>query len=170
MAADIYVMGTNHPLQCGRADVPKTSVASYESELRTALDKYNIKRVAEEMSPDGRKEHKVSKTVAQRVAKELGLPYQAVDLTNKDRARLSLGDSTVLQVTRSFKIQNAGPFRQGFDDLADGIRERIWIARILSEEQWPVFLICGSEHAVSIRRLWRCMGFVTKLVHLDYEP
>jgi hypothetical protein len=170
MAADIYVMGTSHPLQCGRADVPKSSVASYETELRTALDKYKIKRVAEEMSPDGLKEHDVSETVAQRVANELGLPYQAVDLTKEDRAGLSLDDSTLLQVMRSFKIQDGGPLRQGFDDLADGIRERLWIARILSREHWPVFLICGSEHAVSLRRLWRCMGFATKLVHLDYEP
>ncbi|SRR6266496_1254449 len=170
MSADIYVMGTSHPLQCGRADLPKGIVASFESELRRVLKKYRIKRVAEEMSLDGLKEEEVSETVAQRMARKLKIAYQAIDLTKEERAGLSLNDSTLFQVMRSFKIEDGGPLQQGFDDLADGIRERIWIARILAGSQWPVFLICGSEHAVSVRRLWRCMGFASKLVHLDYEP
>lgn len=170
MAADIYVMGTSHPLQCGNADLPARSVASFESELRSVLDKYKINRIAEEMSADGLREQKVSETIAERVAGELKIPYQAVDLTNEERSALSLDDSTLFQVMSSFKIEDGGPLRQGFDDLADGIRERIWIARILSKEYWPVFFICGSNHSVSIRRLWRSMGFASKLVHLDYEP
>lgn len=170
MAADIYVMGTSHPLQCGSADLPESSVASLESELRKGLDKYKINRVAEEMSTDGLRTYKVSETIAERVARELGIPYQAVDLTNDERSALSLDDSTLFQVMSSFKIQDGGPLRQGFDDLTDGIRERIWIARILSKEHWPVFFLCGSNHSVSVRRLWRCMGFASKLVHVDYEP
>ncbi len=170
MPADIYIIGTSHSLQCGSSNIPEHSVASFEAELRMCLDKYKINRIAEEMSSDGLQKHEVSETVAERVARELKIPYQAVDLTNVERSALSLNDSTLFQVMSSFKIQDGGPLRQGFDDLIDGIRERIWIARLLSKESWPVLFLCGAYHSESVRRLFRCMGFSSKLVHLDYEP
>ena len=170
MPTDIYVMGMSHSLQCGSADLPEGSDASFESELGSLLEKYNIKRIAEEMSPDGLRKQEVSETIAQRVAKELDIAYQAIDLSSEERSDLSLNDSTLFQVMSSFGIEDGGSLRQAFDDLADGIRERIWIARILSQKQWPVFLLCGSEHTVSVRKLWRCMGFASKIVYLDYEP
>lgn len=134
------------------------------------MKKYNIKRISEEISPEGLARYKVTETVAQKIAKELDIPSQEVDLTKEERSKLSLDDSILFQVMGSFNIQDGGPLREGVVDIADGVRERVWVARILSMTEWPVLFICGSQHSVSIRRLFRCVGFSSKVVHIDYEP
>lgn len=171
--ADIYIMGTNHPLQCGKADCSDESIATFESELRRLLTEYDIKRVAEEINPDGLKKYKVSETIAQRVVRKLDLDiaYQWVDLSSQERTALSLDNQTLFEALTRSTIQDGGVLlTQAFDSLVDGIRERAWIARILSQEQWPVFFICGSEHSVSVRKLWCSMGFTSEIIYLDYEP
>lgn len=170
MGADIYIVGTNHPLQCGSEEVPKNKVSLYEAELRRVLEKYNIKRISEEISPEGLAHYKVTETVAQKIAKELNIPSEGVDLTKEELSNLSLGDSGLLQVMEAFNIQDGSQLKEGIDDLADGVRERVWVARILSKKEWPVLFICGSQHSVSIRRLIRRVGFPPEVVHIDYQP
>ena len=170
MSVDIYILGTSHPLQCGSSELPERCISLYESEIKRVLKKFKIKRISEEMSEDGRKHHKIANTVAQNIAKEMNIAYQEVDLSQDDRTNFSLDDSTLFQVMSTFGIENGAHLRSGFDDLVDGIRERMWVAKILSNNEWPVLFICGAEHSVSIRKLFRGMGFSSKVEHIDYEP
>lgn len=58
---------------------------------------------------------------------------------------------------------------QVFDDLVQEVRERVWIARILNADLWPVLFICGSEHVVSVARLLHRFWLSVKIIHYDFE-
>lgn len=169
MPTDIYIFGTNHALQCGTDKYSESSISLFQLELESICGKFNIARISEEISAEGLREHGVKNTVAQRLF-ESDLTYQQLDLSTQERESLSLADSTVLAVTRSFHLEYDGLFRERFDDLVSAIRERVWVARILSKEDWPVLLICGSNHAVSLRRICRSLGMDSKMLHFDYGP
>ena len=148
----------------------QSSVQTFDAELRRLCGSFKIQRIAEEMTEDGLIHHKVVETIGQRVARDMVVSYQTVDLSVKERHSLSMDDSVVLATVKRWSIFDGSPFREAFDDLADGIRERVWIARLLSGKEWPILFICGSDHAVSVRRLCRGLGMEAKVVYRDYEP
>ena len=170
MTAELYILGTSHPLQCGSAECTQANILAFDTELRRLCETFKIQRIAEEMTADGLAHHKVTETIGQRVAKDFGIRHQLVDLSQKERIGVSIDDSVLIATIRRNGIFDGGPFREAFDDLGDGIRERVWIARVLSREEWPILFICGSDHAVSVRRLCRSLGMSAKVVHRDYEP
>ena len=167
--ADIYIFGTNHNLQCGTDKYDESSITSFESELQAICTKYKIARIAEEISSDGLAKYSVQSTVAQRL---LGskLTVQALDLSAQERELLSIGDSTALTATKSLNIKFGKPFREDFDELVSSVRERVWVARILSKEEWPVLLICGASHSISLRNICHSLGINSKVLRLDYDP
>ena len=170
MSTELYILGTSHRLQCGSAEWTQANIFAFVTELRRLCETYKIQRIAEEMTADGLTQHKVTETIGERVAKDIGIPHQPVDLSQEERIGVSIDDSVVIATVRRRGIFDSGPFREAFDDLADGIRERVWVARVLSREEWPILFICGSDHAVSVRRLCRSLGMNAKIVHRDYEP
>ena len=170
VGTELYILGTSHPLQCGSAECAQATILAFDAELRRLCETFKIQRITEEMTADGLAQHKVTDTVGQRVAKDFGILHQPVDLSPQERIGISIDDSVVIATVRRYGIFDGGPFREAFDDLADGIRERVWLARILSKEEWPVLFICGSDHAVSVRRLCRRLGIDAKVAHRDYEP
>lgn len=169
MAIDLYIIGTSHALQCGSAECTASDVQGFETELRKLCVALKVRRIAEEMTEDGLTSHKVKETVGQRVAKGTSVSYQTVDLSVKERQALSIDDS-VLFATLGRRQIFEDAFQGAFDDLVGDIRERIWIARLLSGEDWPTLFICGSDHAVSMRRLWCRLGMEAKVIHRDYVP
>lgn len=171
MIAALYILGTSHTLQCGSAECTQASIFAFDTELRKLCEKLKIRCIADEMTPDGLKLYKVRKTIGERVARDLRIAHHHVDLSLKKRSALSLGETSVAITAMSCGFGDDGSgFREAFGDLADGIRERYWIAKILEIKQWPTLFVCGADHAVSVRRLWRRLGLEAKVVHLDYEP
>lgn len=170
MATELYILGTSHSLQCGSAECAQASILAFETKLRRLCETFKIQRIAEEMTADGLTRHEVTETVGQRVARGIRIEHQPVDLSPKERSDVSIDDTVVIATVRRYGIFNGSAFREAFDDLADGIRERVWVARLLSKEEWPVLFICGSDHAVSVRRLCRRLGISAEVVHRDYEP
>lgn len=170
MTIEVFILGTSHPLQCGSAECTKENIVAFEKEVRSLCKKLSVKRIAEEMTVEGLAHNGVTETIPQRIARDIAVPVQHVDLQQKDRSTLSINDSTVINTVRRHGIFDGGPFREAFDDLADGVRERVWVARMLSRTEWPVLFVCGSEHAASVRRLFRGLGIDSTVVHLDYEP
>jgi hypothetical protein len=170
VAIDFYILGISHPLQCGSAECTQANILAFDAELRRLCRTFEIRRIAEEMSADGLTHHKATETIGQRVARDVGIQHQAVDLSQEERDAFSIDDSVVIATVQRCGIFDGGPFREAFDDLADGIRERVWVARVMSGEEWPILFICGSDHAVSVRRLCRGLGINAKIIHRDYEP
>jgi hypothetical protein len=170
MGVELYIIGTSHLLQCGSAECTQSHIQVFDAEPRKLCSTLKIQRIAEEMTEDGLAHYKVNETIGQRVANDIKVSYQTVDLSIKDRSGLSLGDSEVIATVRRWAVFDGGPFREAFDDLVDGIRERVWIARLLSGKDWPILFICGSDHAVSVRRLCRRLDMETQLFTGTINP
>lgn len=168
MNFDVFIIGTSHPLQCGTRSRSAESIASFESEIRRVLSKCRIQRIVEEMSPDGLKDQKVSETVCQRIVKNITIEH--FDLSAKDRANLSLTLPAVIASLGNGDITEETPSIHAFEDLVNAVRERLLVAQVLSGNEWPVLIVCGSVHAVPLRRLFYRLGVHTEIVHFDYDP
>jgi hypothetical protein len=171
MGAALYILGTSHPLQCGTAACAQVTIDAFHKELRKICDVRKIRRIAEEMTTEGLKQQGVTETIAEKVAKSMGIAHHNVDLTTKERSEIALDDSSVINAVRSLGISDrVGAFREAFDELVDDVRERCWSGRILARNEWPTLFVCGANHVKSVRRLWCCLGIDAVIVHVDYEP
>ena len=170
MRANIYILGTSHSIQCGIPSLPVGHADSFTAEVKSLLEKYQIKCIAEEMSADGLEHQKVSETLSQSLAASLKIDYQAIDLSSKERAGLKLDDSTVLKAMRAVNISCNTSFQGVFSDLVDEVRERVWVARMLAKDSWPVLFICGANHAAAVEKLSRAVGLTAETMHVDYKP
>ncbi len=130
-----------------------------------------IARIAEEMSATGLAYHGVTTTIGMRVAEKLSIGHHNIDLEPEQRAALSLDDGPMLNIVIGGNFSDGGRrFRDAFNTLGDGVRERCWIGRILAREEWPTLLVCGANHSLSVEQLWLSLRLPVTLVHQDYEP
>lgn len=166
----LIVFGTSHTLQCGHSSLPAASVQSFEDEVRRVIAIHSPTRIAEEMNSDGLVRHAVTETVAQRVAREVGIEHQHVDLTQADRVMLGLGDGPLSTILHLYNPTDGGEgFRNGISELEGEIRERVWAFRILNLLSSPVLFICGSLHVGPFVRLWRLQGLKCEVAHFEYS-
>ena len=173
MKADVYVFGTHHPLQCGADKCSAAEIAEFEFEIKRILLELGIQRIVEEMSPDGLKQWNVSETVCQRIAGH-NVFVDQFDLGRQDRTHLSLrrsvGAINLHDLVCGGDLVRHSPSTIAFDDLINSVRERLLVARVLAGDEWPVLLVCGSEHTVSLQGLFCDLRVRCKIVHLDFEP
>jgi hypothetical protein len=165
----IVVLGTSHTLQCGHSSLAPAAVARFESEVKSLATRHKIARVSEEMSPDGLARHGVSETVAARAARDLGLEYEAVDLSKSDRATLGIHDAPLFTIRDLYEPSDGGQaFRAAMFEIEGEIRERVWAFRIMSAKSSPVLFVCGASHVTPIARLWRMLGLPCDIAHHDF--
>ena len=165
----LLVLGTNHKLQCGHKSIGPESVKRFERELQQLCAKHSIRRIAEEMCQDGLAFHEVSATVAGRVATELCLEHQHVDLNHSERSVLCIDDSPVLTTVMHCSPSDGGAcFRDAMNIIADGVRERVWVSRLLTMKSWPCLFVCGADHVQPVRRLWASIGLEATVACRDY--
>ena len=110
------------------------------------------------------------KTICQRVAGEI--PVVFVDLERAERAKLSLSPDGIDSFMFSHCSTNSGRawVREAFGDLAAEVRERVWVARVVSGREWPVLFVCGADHTASVRVLFTRLGVKSTVVHRDFDP
>lgn len=167
----LHILGTGHKLQCGVPPHSATEVAAFEEELHRLCSKYSIARIAEEMSADGLASNGVSVTLAGRFCQQQNLQHQYVDLGRAERNILSIDDSPILTTVMHQSLSDGGAqFRGAMSILADEVRERVWISRLLALSSWPCLFVCGASHVSPVFRLWHSVGFEVKVAHFDYAP
>ena len=170
MPTSLFLFGTDHRLQCGGRDCTPEQSGVFSNEIRGVCHLYKIRRIAEEMSTDGLRNYEVDQTNIEKVAFELNLPYQQVDLNALERQALSMTDATLLNGIQSFRQRDGGTTLRGsIDAIADEIRERIWALRILEKKPWPVLFVIGANHVKTFRKVWHRLGTDAAIVYEDYE-
>ncbi len=139
------------------------------AEVRALVELHGIKRISEEMTAEGLERYEVDRTIAGTVADELNVEYEHIDLARADSAAISLTDAPALKtiMSRGF-TGDKQIFQDALGILADEVRERVWVHRILLGESWPVLFICGSEHVVPVTRLWQKIGLPQAIAHRDF--
>ena len=164
----LYIVGTNHPLQCGASSCSSASIVEFRNEIHRICEDRNIRRIAEEMNQEGLERQDVLSTVARCVAGALGIEHQYVDLTAAERVSLGLNDAPFVANFMYLKSSTHNVFKKRLAALVADVRERIWITRILSTGSWPTLFICGADHSQSVKKLWRRFMLPVEVIHSDY--
>ena len=175
MRPTVFILGTSHPLQCGAAECGADRISLLEQKIRRALSEHSIRRIAEEMSEDGLRrilgDKAASETVCKRVARDTGVQVDFVDLGETERRRLNLSDNNINSFMFKY-VENDkyGKIRDSFSFLCGEVRERVWVARVLSGREWPVLFVCGANHAVSVQQLFESVGVQATILCRDFDP
>lgn len=171
MITPMFLFGTDHRYQCGGRDCEPEKAEIFKAELRAFCQTYNIRRLAEEMTIDGRRNYQVNITNVETLANELQITHQEVDLNVADRELIKLGDSAMLNGLSVTKFKDGGgKFRAAFGQVSNDIRERVWASRILSSNPWPVLFVLGADHVKSFRRIAHRLGIESAIIYEDYAP
>ena len=171
MTIHVYIVGTAHSIQCGNTEKStQEKIAAFCTEIRGIYEQYGIKRIAEEMSRDGLKRQCVEKTLGNRIADDYGICHHHVDLERSERTKLSLDDSLQSIEQRNLDVSNTVTLSEGIERLGHEVRERVWIARMISRNTWPVLFICGSDHSANVHELFRHIGMSAEILHDDFDP
>jgi hypothetical protein len=169
MSARIYVFGTSHDLQCGTGRYSADQIECFRSYIREICDNEKIALVSEEMSHAGLEHHRVTATIAARLAETLRIQHAYVDLDESERAKLNIADASLAGMV--LKLSRPGNSRGIREDLSqrlcDPIRERYWVATILNTSVWPTLLICGSNHVINVASLLG--GLVEQVTIVEYD-
>jgi hypothetical protein len=146
----VYLIGLNHKYQLGLGGaIPvegtREEFAEFEQFVRDSLASYDIRGIAEEMSPAGLKKHFISgDSVPCRLARAAGLPHRYCDPDAETRKELSIEKN---------------------DE-----RERHWIQELMSFDVFPVLFVLGGDHIDSFHSLLREHGFTAIVVARDWQP
>lgn len=171
MSTCLFLLGTDHKYQCGGRDCSSDQAKAFATEVRTACNSHNIRRIAEEMTLDGRRNYEVEETIAQGIAREFAIHHHEVDLSKCERNGLSITDSAVLKAKSAFRSRDGGGrLKSAFDTLSNQVRERVWAARIMNDTPWPVLFILGADHIATFRTVWRRLGGSATVLREDYAP
>jgi hypothetical protein len=164
----LFIVGTHHAIQCGTLRPAQHDFAATLTELCRSN---GVIRVAEEMSPHGLSEQRVSETVGAQVARDIGAAYEMLDFDRDERQALGLirpnATASLLFPHGSVDDGYRG-YAASMDALCDEIRERCWVARLLARAVWPAAFVCGSSHAVPLHRLFCSLGLRAHVVHHDF--
>ena len=174
MTHRIFILGTSHGLQCGAPSCGDDQISLFQEKIRSVVSEYGIARIAEEMSDEGFAESggdQALGTVCQRVAGDI--PVQFVDLPSAERHRLGFSPVVVAGLSFSYArtSSEAEEFRDALTELCGEVRERVWVARVLSGNEWPVLLVCGATHVVPVQGMFeRLPGLEPTVICADFDP
>jgi hypothetical protein len=160
MTAKIIIVGTDHRLQCGVSPYTEDQIKKYENYIRELHRKYQPKFIAEEMCYYGLARNNVFETVIKKIISELltadysQVGHEYIDIPFEGKNLLNIGHSAhenfggdVLSSSRTERMDN---FRK---TLITPVRERYWLAKLLSVSKWPCIFICGDDHVESMSNL-----------------
>lgn len=172
MTYELYILGTDHCLQCGSTRKSKYTtdqINIFEKELRKICSEKKIARIEEEMSCNGLKRYEVDETIGHRISIELKIEHRYVDLDVKERQELSLCNPPVWSCFLDNSKKNA--FSEAFYQIAYEVRERVWLTKLLEDgKKWPVLFICGSNHVINFQELSGRLGVIkSEVLYDDYD-
>ena len=174
MTHRIFILGTSHELQCGAPSCGDRQISLFKEKIRSVLSEYGIARIAEEMSDEGFADSggdQALGTLCQRVAGDVRVHF--VDLTSDERHALGLSPGAVAGLAFSYAQTGceAVKFRNVLTDLCGEVRERVWVARVLWGNEWPVLFVCGATHVPSVQGMLASLpGFEATIICADFDP
>lgn len=169
MIAKIYIFGTSHSLQCGTTPYTKDQIDHFRSYIQEICDNEKIALISEEMSQAGLEHYGVSATIAAGHAKTLCIQHAYLDFGASECERLIIAGASLAGIV--LKLNRPGNSRGLREDLNQRIsypiRERYWVARILSTSIWPTLFICGSTHVINVASLLG--GILEQVTIVEYD-
>jgi hypothetical protein len=127
-------------------------------------------------------------SVANEVARSMGIPWVQIDMTTGQRVEAGIEAKLRMRTQLGFDVPGKGfqaiagaggiipedvrlyqPCR--YAPIEDGVRERFWLARIAEQQTGGVALIvCGAVHARKVAEKAQQKGYETKLFFFPETP
>jgi len=164
MAKAVALFGTSHSYQ-----IPGDADSRFRAALEKVCSTQNIRSIAEECSAEGLKNRNVGASIAEQLAKQIGIAHRHCDLDSKER--LARG-------VRYEKIIRLEGWEQSWDEerinqeirASHSIRERYWLTQILTMDCWPTLFICGAYHVLPFQKLLKEHEIAVKIIQHDWTP
>lgn len=172
----VVLLGTAHSIQRG-----DNAPTLFRSVLRGECEKYDVKAIAEEIDNDRH-------TVAAALATSLHVGYLCADPDLNERAERGIQSDCRLDVVREYGKRypeiRMWPKLPSENTLPDevwreydrrtneshGMREQVWLEKIIEYDRWPLLFICGANHFRGFSNLLRDRGLHVIESHVDWEP
>jgi len=169
----IVLLGTNHPLQFGSGECGEEKVSAFREFICDICNSERIQLIAEEATEEGLKKYSVDQTVCAKVAAEMGVNHEMVDLLSTERFALGISDSQLIGMALTFQSDdeyNLSSLRSSFNRLSNQVREGVWVARTLLTSKSPVLLIVGADHIAALEELIKSIQQEAVIAHRDFDP
>ena len=162
MPPKIIIVGTDHRLQCGVIPYTNDQVEKYKDFVRKLHKQHQPNFIAEEMCYYGLARYEVAETVIAKIKNELltdysqidhyyiDIPFEGKNLLNIGQADHEKYGGNVSHQDNELRNIRMEQFRE---KLITPIRERYWLAKLLSIGEWPCIFICGDDHIESMLNL-----------------
>ncbi|TKB67464.1 MAG: hypothetical protein E8D52_12890 [Nitrospira sp.] len=172
----VVLLGTAHSIQRG-----ENAPTVFGAVLRGECEKYNIKAIAEEIDND-------KPTVAYMLAKTLHVEHLFADPDLQERAKRGIQSDCSYDIIQEYRNRYPGigmwPDLPSEENLPEkvwseydrrtkeshGMREQVWLEKIIQYDQWPLLFICGANHFRGFFNLLRNSGFHVIESHEDWAP
>ena len=145
----VVLLGTRHSVQ---RDHGRTEFTRY---LENLVKRYDVKTVAEEIDKE---------SVAAALASRLRIDYKIIEPTPEERKKLGILSENEIECSVFFEYddidsQEAQSESASRKQSASDSREKEWLERVKSINNFPVLVICGAFHFQSFGSLLRNYGF-----------
>ncbi len=157
----IILVGTSHTLQCGnQTKCNETDISEFRKFVSSLCDEQKVKLIAEEMSLDALQHQGCLSTIAAVVAAEKNIAHINIDLTCDEQTALRIDDSSLARVALNLYENTQSSYMRNvlYERISHQIRERVWLARILSEGVSPTLFICGADHIQNFHNLTKSIN------------
>jgi len=177
MGKKIYLIGTSHSFQLRTPKAPlKPAEKTFKSLLNNAVLQHAVRLIGEEMSIE-----KVGamQSICKEVSDELGIAHCYCDPDTIERAALGISNcdenlilaqiltrcSSGQRITREeAEKETAQVMRPWYKK-----REKEWLHRLLTHNQFPVLFICGANHVSFFRDLAISHDLSVTILHHDWD-
>ena len=136
-----FLVGVDHELQYLRSDLldyKGEAVENLRKHLTESVHALQVKHLAEEFSTEACDLNRVSASVAQLVARDLGITHLFCDPTTEERRRYGI---------------------TSHDD-----RECFWLQRLLTIKPTRLLFVCGDSHLETFGDKLRSAGYEVKIL------
>ncbi len=142
----VYLIGTTHKYQCGRAKLAQVHPTSrhikdFKELLRSTIKLHSIIAIGEEMSKDALIKRRVpGESIPCDLAAEIYVAHRYCDADTKAR-------------------QSMGP------DPMNKKREKYWFEQLIDFNMFPILFILGADHVESFQDLLSSLDFEAYVVY-----
>lgn len=169
---DLYIIGTHHKHQFGSCtifDAAEQACKAFSLYLKEQCLSLRIRTLTEEMSAEARRKWRISRTVPESVALELGIEHADCDPDERERSQLDIQNEGLV-ITNGLLNQHSEEIIQRNIRREYDKREVEWLRRLSQLPHYPVLFVCGYDHPSSLLEKAGKRGLCAHIVIDEWTP
>ncbi|OGB35391.1 MAG: hypothetical protein A3F78_13345 [Burkholderiales bacterium RIFCSPLOWO2_12_FULL_61_40] len=171
----VFLIGTSHTYQYGagnawskKAPCSPEADEAFRNVLMAAVSTHALRGIAEEMNEQFLAEAKVTASVPQLIAKQLGLPHAFCEPNRRERVALGIEQENEIRVSARLNGRSEEYVAKALKEQFEK-RESVWLQRVERLNAWPVLFVCGANHVSSFSALLAREKVFCEVLHADWQ-